>query len=1089
MPSGRACRHRARGPRLACVRFLLRCCTAWRPVSAGHRRIFPSRKEVQPTQCRVSVIERPSTTAENPNAGAVAPGVAKETIIMKSFVRSLAVLLAAVGIPAAAGAQANGVVTGRVIDQTTQQPLTDVQVVIVGTTRGGLTNAQGTYRIEALAPGTYTVRATRIGYDGEDQRVTLAAGATATANFSLAPAAVSLDAVVVTATGTQKKRELANAVSQVNADQVVGQAPITTVSQLLTGRAAGVNIVQSSGAAGTNSRIRIRGSTSVSLSNNPIVFVDGVRLYNNDNGFSVGVGGQETSPLSTLNPEEIESVEVIKGPSAATLYGTDAANGVIRIITKKGSAGTPRWNVYVEQGRINDVVEYPLNFRGRTSANQNCFAFQVGLGDCQQAALLSFQPLNDPEVSPFGDGSRAQYGVSVSGGGDAINYFFSGEYEDEVGIYELPDSARRAILETTGSINEQRERPNRFERVSLRANVGAQVAEGLRLTVASGFSNTETRLPQNDNNALGILPSGLLGGFEKDARFGFGFLLPSEIFAIAAEQNLDRFTGSANLQWTPTQAEWFTGRATLGLDNTSRHDESFTPVGEVPLGRSILGRRTSNRIDISAVTGDLGGTANFQVTPSISSRSSAGVQYYREFFQGTFAFGEELGPGTRTVSSAADQFANEATTESITLGTFVEQQFGWNDRLFVTGALRADDNSAFGQEFDLITYPKFGASYVVIDEQDEPFFNVVNSLRLRTAWGAAGRAPGATDAVRFFEPITATVGGRDVPAVAFDRAEGLGNRELRPERSEEIEVGFDAGFLDGRLGLELTYYNKNTTDALINRRLAPSLGVPVQRFENLGEVRNSGWEMALNADLLRLPNAAWTLNLTGSTNDNELIELGEGIEPILFGSQRFQEGFPLGAFFEKEVTFADANGNGIIEPSEVTVADTATFIGSALPTREFSIANTVTLFNVLRISGLLDYRGGFFQHNFTEEFRCRFRICRGLNDPEAPLFEQARAVQTVTRGGGRSSAPFIEDADFWKLRELSFTLMVPNAWAGRIGASKANLVLSGRNLATWTDYTGADPEVIGNADENFATRDFLTQPPVRTWIIRLNLGF
>lgn len=997
-------------------------------------------------------------------------------------------LVGALAFPVQLAAQ-GGTITGQVVDQATQRPLAGVQITVSGTQRGTLTNQQGQFVIPNVPSGPREIRASQIGYGAGMQTVNVVAGESVTTRFELAQVAVELDAVVVTATGEQRTREIANAVSTISAAEVVQQAPVTSVSELLTGRAAGVNILQSSGTTGTNARIRIRGANSISLNNEPIIFLDGIRISNSQAQGGLGTGGQTTSRLNDINPEDIESVEVIKGPSAATLYGTDAANGVIRITTKRGRSGGTRWSAYAEQGVLTDPNEYPLNFRGRT-ATGNCFAFQVASGGCTQTELLSFQPLEEPGLSPFGTGNRQQYGLSVSGGGDGVNFYLSGEYEDEVGVLELSDSLQNVVRESGSELLDSRVRPNTLERVTLRANLGAQLAEGLRVGVNTGYTNSDVSLPQNDNNALGIVPSGVLGSYSRETgRSGYGFLLPQEIFAIQSFDRVARFIGSANVNYQHPNLDWLALRGTFGIDNIARYVDRFTPVGEVPLGASIQGNRTSNRSQQLNYTADVGVTATANLTPSISSRSSAGVQYFRDILQGTFTFGEQLGPGSRTVSSAANQFADEGTTEAITLGTFVEQQLGWDDRLYVTGALRFDNNSSFGQDYGFITYPKLGASFVVLDEQNEPFFNALNSLRLRMAWGAAGRAPGTTDATRFFIPTTATVAGADVPAVTFATSSGLGNPNLRPERSSEIEAGFDAGFLDGRLGLEVTYYNKTTTDALVSRTLAPSLGVPSSRFENLGEVSNKGWEGVIRADLLNLRQAQWDMSVSGSVTSNELIALGEGVEPVIFGAQRFQEGFPLGGFFDKRVTSNDADENDIIGADEVTVEDTVSFIGNSFPGREVSIQSSLRLFDMIRISGLLDHRGDFYQYNFTEEFRCRFAICRGLNDPDAPLFEQARATQTVTRGGARSGFPYIEDASFWKLREASVAFLIPDRWMGRFGVSNSSLVLTGRNLATWTDYTGLDPELNSSPTANFSSSDFLTQAPIRTWIIRLNVGF
>ena len=980
-----------------------------------------------------------------------------------------------------ATAQEAGTLTGQVVDATTNEPLTGVQITVVGTRVGGLTDAQGRYLLTAVPVGVRQVRAQLIGYARVDQEVTVTGGQTAVANFGLEPTAIELDAVTVTATGAQQRREVANATSSIQADDVVNQAPISSVDELITGRAAGVSILQTAGTTGTASRIRIRGSTSISLSNEPIIYIDGVRVSGDQTSLSIGVGGQDFSRLNDINPESIESIEIVKGPSAATLYGTDAANGVILITTKRGFAGAqPRWNVYMETGWLTDENEYPFNYAARDADGDDCFAFQVASGSCTQAEILRHQPLEDPQVSPFGTGTRQQIGASVAGGAGRVTYFVSGEYDEEVGVLELPDFYRNQLLETVDEIPDYQIHPNALERISLNANLGAALREDLQLNITTSYLTSDGLLPQNDNNALGIVPSGMLGtAFDtEDANFGYGFLTPAQVFAVEVRQNVERYVTGANFNWEPL--DWLTGRATFGLDNVARHDESFSAVGAQPFDPT--GERESNRIQIRNYTADAGATADFDLTESLTSRSSVGLQYIREFFQGTFASGDDLAPGTKTVSAAANQFADESTTESKTLGIFAEQQFGWNNRLFVTGALRADDNSAFGADFDAIIYPKVGVSFVALESMDEPWLAVINSLRLRGAWGASGRAPGATDALTFFSPVAATIAGADVPGVTFG---DLGNVELKPERSQEIEVGFDAGFLNDRVGVEFTWYDKNTEDVLVERPLPPSLGVSTDRFDNLGEVENKGWELGLNALALNLDKLEWNINASVSRNKNELIELGLEADSILFGPQRFQEGFPLGGYFTNEITFEDADGDGIIGADEFEVAEAATFVGSPFPETEFALRSDLTLFDLVRVSGLLDHRSGFYNNNFTEVFRCFFLSCQGLNDPNAPLFEQARALDAVLGTG----QPFIEDASFWKLRELAFTLLIPGDLVGRIGADNASLSVTGRNLATWTDYTGLDPELSGQGATNFSTREFLTQPPVRTWVVRLNLGF
>ncbi len=1012
----------------------------------------------------------------------------------RTFVRSaralLTLLAMSLGLAGALQAQSPGVVVGKVTDKANGQPLSGAQVVVVGSGQGTLTDRAGIYRLAGVAAGQVKVRAVMIGYGSMTKTATVPSAGTATVDFTMSQTALSLNEVVVTVTGKQEKKAIANSVAQINASSAVQAAPITNFDQLLNGRAAGVDVLSASGSVGTGSRIRIRGANSVSLNNQPIVYLDGTRIDSDPTSLSVGTGGQTISRLSDLNPQDIQSIQVIKGPAAATLYGTDAANGVILITTKHGRSGKPVWNAFVETGRLTDPTTYPLNYRGKVSSDvssASCYLFQVSAGDCTQGKLFAYQPLTDPKVSPIANGQDRQVGISVRGGSDRVNYFLSTDFLRQLGTMTLPDSARKAF---SGPIPVWTIHPNSTEKTNLRANVGATLTEGLNLNVSSGYVTSRTRLPQNDNNALGIVPSGMLGSYSPQlGQHGYGFLTPTEVFSIETMQQISRYTASTQASWRPPFWQWLSARATIGMDITDRHDSSFSPVGAVtefgPVRAS--GLRTSNRFLNKQYTVDFNSTATFDLFHGISSRTTVGAQYFKNRLSGTSANGDGLTPGTKSLAASSEQFASENTTESITFGIYGEQQFGYHDRLFLTAGLRGDDNSAFGKKFKASYYPRVGVSYVAIPDNGSPVLGVLNSLRLRAVEGVSGVAPGPLDALRYYNASVAKVqGGSEAPGVTFGE---LGNVNLKPERSAELELGFDASAFDSKLGVQFTYYHKKTTDALISRTLAPSLGASTSRFENIGSVLNKGVELTLNATLLDRRAAKLDLNITASHNHNELLQLGKGINPIIQDKQQFRNGYPLGGYWDRPVTFKDKNGDGIITANEVTLGDTAVFLGNVIPADEMSVTPTLTLFDRVRISGLFDYRGGFRQYNNTEEFRCRFAICRGLNDPSAPLWEQARAVNTVLFGGSRSAAPYIENAQFWKLRELSVTVFAPRSWAQRVGASRLDLVITGRNLATWTNYTGLDPEINQTASSNFVQREFLTQPPIRMWLARVNISF
>jgi len=350
-------------------------------------------------------------------------------------------------------------------------------------------------------------------------------------------------------------------------------------------------------------------------------------------------------------------------------------------------------------------------------------------------------------------------------------------------------------------------------------------------------------------------------------------------------------------------------------------------------------------------------------------------------------------------------------------------------------------------------------------------------------------------AVRTFTPRSATIGGASVPGVSVGSA---GNPNLRPERSEEIELGLDALLLGGRLGLDVTYYNKRTRDALMQRPLPPSLGVGSMRYENLSLVENEGIEMSVRADIVNNRALRWSVDLGGSMNSNTVLELCppdettgecELVEPFVAGYQRVVEGYAPGGYWGVPFEgFEDADGNGIITSDEVVLGDTAEFHGTQFPTRQAMLSSDITLFGRIRIAVLFDYRGGHTLLNLTESQRC-YENCRGLNDPDASLEEQARAAAMWVPPYAATVGVFAEPAWFVALRELSLTVTAPSRWSAAMGMERMSLTLAGRNLFKWHDYGGLDPEVNQSGNSQFTTWDSGAHPQVRYWTARLSVGF
>jgi TonB-linked SusC/RagA family outer membrane protein len=992
-----------------------------------------------------------------------------------------------------------GTVSGRVTDAATGQPIAQARVLVSGTQVGALTGDNGRYTLRVPATGTVSLDVNRIGYEAKKLTVTVSASTPAVADVALTQAAFSLAAVVTTVTGQQRKVELANATSQIAVADKIAELPVSTVGQLLSGRSAGVQVV-SAGATGAGSRIRIRGQSSLSLSNDPVVIIDGVRMTAATGSSSIGVGGSAPSRLDDLNPEEIENIEVIKGPSAATLYGTEAANGVINITTKRGKAGATRWNFYTENGRITDPNSYPLMYygwgtqlTGATAGNRvRCPAISIAAGICRADSLRVGNAFQIDSLSPVDVGGRQQYGLQVSGGTDRVQYFVSGETEVETGIYKMPEiEIRRLAAERGTAVPSSQVRPNALDRNSLRANITAQLASNATLQVSSSFINSRQRLPQNEDNGNGLMVGMLGGEWREDLVDGRGVKLlgwrafpMGDILARTTSQATNRFINSAQLQYSP--ASWLTTRATVGVDFAARNDIGINLFDQGPLGVNRVGQVTSNRTEINQQTVDIGGTATRQFLPWLNSKTSVGMQYIRNYFALTGGTGQSLPPGATTISAAAVRNASESTDEKRTLGYYIEQVFSVNEKLFITAGLRRDAASAFGKDFRAVNYPKVGASWVVSDQGFFPATDWISSLRLRATYGASGQIPGTTDALRFFSPFATTISGQaDQPGVSIG---ALGNANLRPEFSAETEAGFDLTMFGGKSNVEVTYYNKNTTDALIERRVAPSIAGVTSRFENIGNVRNSGFELVYNQKVVSTDQLGLEFVLTGSTNKNELITLGEGVSPIPSGNRNTQlnsPGFPLYGLWGRTYTFNDANSDGLLVAGEMTYGDFQ-FIGPTYPTRELAFSPTIELLGrKLRISGQVDSKWGMKKLNNTKRHQCQAGIsCQGLYNG-APLEEQAKAVAAAAS----IFTGFYEDGSFTRLREMAVSYQMPDRWAKALRASRWNLVLTGRNLGVWTPFTGVDPETtVGNSDTR-GNEEFFSTPPMRYWTFRMNFNF
>jgi TonB-dependent SusC/RagA subfamily outer membrane receptor len=967
-------------------------------------------------------------------------------------------------------AQQTGTVTGNVTDGQSGAVLPSVQVYLVGTGLGTLTNADGRFLIVNVPAGTYTLRAERLGYGSADAEIQVSAGGTASQNFSLESEALGLDEIVVTGTaGAARRREVGNTIAQVNVADLPENP--TNVDGLLQARVPGMTVMQTSGNAGGGAKIRLRGNVSVAMSNQPIIYVDGIRIRSDafhknvpPTGYPGRSGNDVASPLNNINPDDIARIEVIKGAAATTLYGTEAAAGVIQIFTKKGHQGQARWNASIEQG-FQREQKFGIDPSRRPSSEP---AQTAGGGHSDYIFI-------DPWLR---DAYQSKYNLSVSGGGEALQYFVSGSYGDDEGV--LPNDRQKTA--------------------TIRGNFTFSPLEDLQLQWNTSYTNDWFSNTAAGNNAHGLT----LNVFRRDANY-LGSEAKEDIDPLLNQEittQIDHLITGGTATWTPLSN--FTNRLSIGYDLAQQENRNLRPFGFV---RAPLGILSDGRSEFETLTFDYVGTLNFDLTSSIGSAFSFGGQSVTSTTIETVAYGQDFpGPGDPTVTTAGTKLGFETRERVVNAGFFAQDVFDYNDRYFLTAGFRVDGNSAFGKDFGLQFYPKLSGSWVISDE--DFWSESMGQVKLRAAWGESGRAPGAFDAVQTYDGV----GWGGVPAF-FPRV--LGNPDLGPERTSEVEFGFDGSFWSNRLTLDFTYYRQHTTDALFNVRQIPSTGfIDVNggnsQLENVGEIFNRGVEIGANATLIQGSTWNWDLGLSFSTNSSEAGLPAELAEIAVGGNGWIVDGEPVPVIRGQKVMNPDAIADPVIKDNQI--------YGPNAPTKIIALNTSLNLPGNLLLSARGEYQGGHYVTvGVASNAIGRSVIWPGCYDV------YAKANLDVTKGPLTSSAPgygnltanerarcnpnlvesefWAEKADFFKLREVTLQIPLPETWIP--GSTGSNLTLTGRNIWRWTngDWTHYDPEMGGNSDNNPISRDGVSNgdflvtsisehiPPPATFLVALRISF
>lgn len=991
-------------------------------------------------------------------------------------------LAAALLVPALAGAQQTAIVQGTVTDAATGAPIPEVRVSITGTALQAVTDVRGTYRISGVRAGPVTIHVRRIGYRTVELRVNLITGQTYTGDAALQTSVVALDEVVITGTaGELKRRAQAATVSDINVADILPVAPVTTVAQVLQSRVPGISVLGAAGTAGASTQIRVRGASSISLSNEPLLYVDGIRVASGASA-SFFTGGQAYDRINEIDPEDIESIEMVKGPAAATLYGADASTGVIQIITKRGRVGAGRFNqnVMLDYNNVGRTFEPPNNF-GRCTAALVAATSRNPLCRGQAAnTLVSDNPLLREDA--FRQGKLLSAGWNGRGGGQNFGYFTSVNAETQDGIF--PN--------------------NEFDRYSGRVNFNWFPVPNLTLDAGAGLTRIRTTLPQNDNNIYGWLGNALLGspltrtdslidGIPIGQNGWFG--TQRDVAAMTAIENsrqTHRTVTTITANWTPLT--WFTHRFTVGADWLRDEDHSFFPKNSRGSYANNVGTVGELRRGIEQYTLDYLGNIRTDLVSNLVSNLSFGTQLIDTRNENVFATGEGLAVNSNNVvSGASTRTGGQGFSRQRTVGFIGQWQLGLNDRVYAQFGARYDNASSFGTASRWVFLPKIGGSWVV---SEEPFWplDLVNSLRLRAAWGQTGRIPEAGASLTTLQSAPYLEGAVVAPGAV---PQNPGNDSLKFERGEEVELGVDAGLFNDRLGLELTYFHKVSKDLILRQPLPPSLGYTQNPFVNIGSVLNRGVEIAGTLVPVNTRSLSWDIRVGATTLHNEVTDMG-GIAP--FGTDnRVQEGMQVGAWVSNKIISID-DATGV-----VTVEDTLSFAGDVLPTFEGSVSSNITLLRNLRIYGAFDTKRGHKVHNLTDFFR-ETQLVRSNNRLDTLVLSRHERLRRygnpttgqpafVTPTGGTKTVndvreAYLQDGDFIRFREFSVTYALPSGMARAFRAQAASVSVGGQNLRLWTDYEGFDPEVVSVAQTGINNRrDFFTEPPVQRWTVRLNFTF
>lgn len=988
-------------------------------------------------------------------------------------------------------------VSGTITDAVSKQPLAGVSIFIKGSNKEIISDADGKYTL----PGTakeYVLFVSLLGYQNQDVKISAA-----NANISLQPGNRTIDEIVVVGYGTQKRKALISAISSVNAAEVK-DIPVAGFNEQLQGKASGVQINSNTGIPGDGAFVRVRGTTSINASNDPLYIVDGV-FINNTSLQTVNSGGRATSPLADINPNDIQNIEVLKDASATAIYGARGANGVVIITTKRGSFNSrPTVTINYSTGwaKAAELWDLTTGPEHATLVNEfyaNSLTDATTAADKAKYALLPFRPVSQggrglPEEQKtydrlnklFRTARIDNYNLSLSGGGKGTKYFIGASYTNQ-----------EAIVKPLG-----------FNRASFRLNVDHKVNDKVQVGVSNGITRSYRNQGRTgDGPAGGMLQSALhtptyLPEVNPDgtpARWaGFDNL---QVLIDNYNVNTTSLRYIGNLY---VDAELLPGlkfRSSWSLDYNN-YDES-----EYWNDQTQLGAAPTNGLATSAITQNTTWINEQTLTyrKSFSNKHDFGIlignTIQSNITKGTSAQGSGFPSNSFTlISAAATRTASQTWTKSNLTSFFSRIDYSYASKYFVEFSIRADGSSRFGENRKFGYFPAIGAGWRI---KEEPFLkqvSAISDLKFRASVGLTGNQNGINN----FAAQGNWTGGAGYPDNSSGDKPGtapqqLANPDLRWEKTRQINAGIDLGILKDRVNIEFNVYSKYTTDNLLQLPIGAITGF-TSYYANAGEISNKGFEVAINTVNVKTNKFSWTSSFNISRNVNKVEKLPIPINQYSRDWVRIQEGYSLYSFWLYKQLYVDPQtGNAVFEDvkkdGSINVSDRQ-ILGNAAPEFFGGLSNTLS-YKGFDLGVLISYQYGNDIFNLNRFFG----EGGGTRDANRVLF--ANQLKRWQKPGDVTDVPrltafgnnytleqnsrFLEDGSFLKLRTLTLGYTLPKSLTSRIRLESLRLYFTGSNILTLTNYSGPDPEVNATSNQNIQGLDIGTPPQPRSFQFGINV--